>query len=451
MVALNTCVTLVSSIATKVGGSFADVLDQSKTGYDGGMQHYVESVYTQKIEEVVDSFIGYYLNPLIELYNHICVLAGVGGIGTILFFQTDTIEVKLGKCQAAITDIETGPAALTGQIPAPDDYLREYLQAQARVLYRRYLDCEAKAFGLIGILNQLNNSIPRTFNLMASPYGPDSLFSTIVFDGSIYTAGDSGRLYRWNGVDAWELLASPWLGIGNDIWQIIAHDGKIYARTEEHDVIVWNGDDAWENVHAMVPGFGIWALYSHSNGILYAICGSTDTRGLYALVDDAFVLIGSLTYKFTGREILEYGGKTYVCLNYGALWEIDVATGFKVQVADDIGDWLVGFTLVDGKLYVADPQLRIYYFDGTYGWKISGFITGGTGTVFLLYDSVNRHFYYGVKNIYRMNPEGGELYMLVSGVPYTVGVPDYLQTGVIYDGSLYIVTTTGKLLQTLLP
>ena len=447
MQALDDCVSLVTTIAGKVGGAFVDVKDQEKTGYDAAMQTYVIAVYDNKIEGTIDDFIGYFLNPLVAVYNHICVLADIAGIGAIVFVPGESIEVKLGKCQAAITDIETGPVALVGQIPAPDDYLKEHLNAQSRVLYRRYLGCEAKARGLANILAILNDPIPtpilplpRTLDVLTSALNVITGRNCLVsFGGEIYAGLDNGKLMRWNSVDAWEEAADSLGGVSPNISGLVIHQGAIWGFAVSRWFEFDNGAGTLVQRASHPSSYNTYAMYSHSNGTLYGVSGYGTNMRLYKYVaGSGMVAIGDYqdlgTTAFSG---VEFNGKTYFNGVNGALFEVDLDTGVFTGVCSETWGYPGRLALAHGKIWEKDQLQNLFSWDGTGDWTNVGQYTlasGSEGT--FLYDAGTDAFYVGVTDIARMGTTVVDEVLFADNPD----AADYIRDGIISGGFFYCMT-----------
>lgn len=89
--------------------------------------------------------------------------------------------------------------------------------------------------------------------IVAPKYGNDGITDLVLFGGEIYAVtyytagGTGGRLFKWNGINAWTVMAGKYSDSRNT-YAVCVHDGEIYASayyTSNH-LLKWNGVDAWE-------------------------------------------------------------------------------------------------------------------------------------------------------------------------------------------------------------
>lgn len=81
----------------------------------------------------------------------------------------------------------------------------------------------------------------------------DWIWSMVEYDGDIYGGtGRGGRLFKWNGSDAWTQVAPELLAQDDDIRAMVVYNDKIYGATGRYGnyayegrLLEWNGVDAW--------------------------------------------------------------------------------------------------------------------------------------------------------------------------------------------------------------
>ena len=93
-------------------------------------------------------------------------------------------------------------------------------------------------------------------------------YAAVVFDGAIYGTSQ-GKLFRWNGTDAWVQVA-PALSPANNLLVTCVYDGAIYALPGNNSYLYrWNGTDAWEQVVPSIGGYDLTKMAVFNNE-LYA-------------------------------------------------------------------------------------------------------------------------------------------------------------------------------------
>jgi hypothetical protein len=100
-----------------------------------------------------------------------------------------------------------------------------------------------------------------------------------VFNGKLYGgAGETGKLYEWNGVDAW-VEKAPKLALGDEteVSSLAVFNGKLYGTTAGGGKLVeWNGVNAWAQKAPMLGTETTLPSLAVFNGKLY---GGTGTNG----------------------------------------------------------------------------------------------------------------------------------------------------------------------------
>lgn len=107
------------------------------------------------------------------------------------------------------------------------------------------------------VADALGDDMPSGFILKASNGAYGYIYSPIEYNGSLYAGATTGQLLKWNGVDAWVVMAAPYAGwSSNEYMQsLVVFNGKIYGAVgggghTGFDPILfeWNGTDAWISV-----------------------------------------------------------------------------------------------------------------------------------------------------------------------------------------------------------
>lgn len=128
--------------------------------------------------------------------------------------------------------------------------------------------------------------------IVAPKYGNDGIQDLILLGGQIYAityftfGGTGGRLFKWNGVNAWTQVAGKYSDSRNCVCACV-HGGEIYAAAyySTYHLLKWNGVNAWDLI-SEAP-YQILSLASDGSD-LYALMSSTD-QSLYRW-DGAFFL-----------------------------------------------------------------------------------------------------------------------------------------------------------------
>ena len=80
-----------------------------------------------------------------------------------------------------------------------------------------------------------------------APYsGEKWIRSLCVYNGKLYGGtSENGKLYEWNGTDAW-VVKAPKLGAETNIISLCVYNGKLYGGTQQSGKLYeWNGVNAW--------------------------------------------------------------------------------------------------------------------------------------------------------------------------------------------------------------
>ena len=103
----------------------------------------------------------------------------------------------------------------------------EVLKHQNMVLRKNYIYIDGNAW------------VQKAPNL-----GGESIFSSCVYNGKLYGGTyPSGKLYEWNGTNAWVEKAST---LGMSISSLCVFNGKLYAGVLDWGRLYeWNGVNAW--------------------------------------------------------------------------------------------------------------------------------------------------------------------------------------------------------------
>lgn len=91
--------------------------------------------------------------------------------------------------------------------------------------------------------------------LRASDAAYGYIYSPIVFNNELYAGATTGQLLKWNGIDAWIVMAAPYTGwtVNHCMQSIVEFNGKIYGGVGGGSnayplgcaLLEWNGVDAW--------------------------------------------------------------------------------------------------------------------------------------------------------------------------------------------------------------
>ena len=190
------------------------------------------------------------------------------------------------------------------------------------------------------------------------------------FNNKLYggTSGE-GRLFEWNGTDAW-VQKAPELD-GQDIYSLAVFNDKLYGGTDGGRLFEWNGTDAWVQKAAQLNGQTYIYSLAVFNNKLY---GGTNTSGRLfewngtdAWVQKAAQLNGQTDiYSLAVFNNKLYGGASWD----GLLFEWN-GTDAWVQKAAQLNGQLAIWSLVvfDNKLYGGTyGEGRLFEWNGTDAW-----------------------------------------------------------------------------------
>jgi hypothetical protein len=213
--------------------------------------------------------------------------------------------------------------------------------------------------------------------------------SFAVMNGKIYGGGyGNGKLYEWNGVDAWVEVAPAYLRLGavQTILSLCVLGGELYAGTTDHgQLLKWNGTNAWvlvcdqlgaeENIFSLVTMGG--ALYGASNttGKLYSVA----ILSAPTVTTQAVTAITTTTATGNGN-ITDTGGEA--CTLQGVCWDTVTGPTILDSHSANIGSFGTGaFTVpLVGLLPATKYYVRAYAYNSagySYGAEVE-FTTLGT-------------------------------------------------------------------------
>lgn len=190
--------------------------------------------------------------------------------------------------------------------------------------------------------------------LKAAQLGVEEIFSLCVFGSNLY-AGTSpnGKLYKWNGVDAWTQVA-PQLGAETAINCLAVFNSKLYGGTTPNGKLYeWNGVDAWVSKITSTED-RVLSLLEHRNELYGGTGSSGGTLVKWNGVDAWTTLAATLNgqtdiYWLAEHKNKIYGGtaatsRLFEYVPYRAitgLFDFQAATGEQFSV----------FATNDGKIY----------------------------------------------------------------------------------------------------
>ena len=103
------------------------------------------------------------------------------------------------------------------------------------------------------------------------------IYSLCVYNGKLYgVTSPSGKLYEWNGVNAW-IEKAPKLA-ETHIWSLCVYNGKLYGGTGNSGKLYgWNGVNAWVEKAQYLGEQKIFSLCVY-NGKLYGGTGESSGK-----------------------------------------------------------------------------------------------------------------------------------------------------------------------------
>lgn len=153
----------------------------------------------------------------------------------------------------------------------------------------------------------------------------------VVYNNKIYGGTwPGGRLFEWNGSNAWVQVAPQYLA-DSEILTLIEYNGDLLAGTSDENVLKWNDVDDWILVSAGLPGTatGIDDFLIYDSGSGDNLYCTTD--GSLWKFDDvsAWTLVGT-TIDDQSWTIAEYDGDLYMASVFISI------TGGKLYVWNDV-------------------------------------------------------------------------------------------------------------------
>ena len=228
-----------------------------------------------------------------------------------------------------------------------------------------------------------------------------------VFHDSIYAGTYSGgRLFRWNGTDAWIQVAPTKCGEAYVTSLCIFHD-SLYGCASNHGYLFkWNGVDAWDSLAGKLNNHGLQCLCVYNDKI-------------YGGVDDA-----------NGGQLFEWNG-----------------TNAWVEKAPQLNDqkYIVWMVVFHGKLYGGTyPGGRLFRWNDVDAWiQVAPILNGQTYCTSLCifndalygafyYDGPLFKYYVGFQGIDSIQPASGKQSSTVrfKGAEFgsTTGSVDFIMT-----------------------
>jgi len=113
----------------------------------------------------------------------------------------------------------------------------------------------------------------------------EAIISLAVHNNVLYGASTQGRLFRWNGADAWTVVADNLPGVSID--SILSHEGYFFGATATGKVYAWNGVDAWTAIATDNEAWTLSRMFSY-NGDIYCV-GYGTGGGLFKLIPDSYI------------------------------------------------------------------------------------------------------------------------------------------------------------------
>ncbi len=273
------------------------------------------------------------------------------------------------------------------------------------------------------VADALGDDMPSGFVLKASNGAYGYIYSPIDFNGSLYAGCQTGQLLKWNGVDAWVVMAAPYSGWtanhymqsiiefngkiyggvgggsnaaplgcallewnGLDAWVMVApqttigdgydgqalnviieFDGTIFGGDRFGNLVRWNLVDAWQRVALRIlPPEEIMSLEVYNNELY----GGTYKARLFKYIEGsgwalAAPQIDGTTYQM--RSMKSFNGKLYGATRYGHLLEWNGVDAWSIRLPDTAFNETYQWNMIiyQGSLYVGAWGGDGYRWDGS--------------------------------------------------------------------------------------
>ena len=271
----------------------------------------------------------------------------------------------------------------------------------------------------------------ENINYVGQPGISSQINSSIVFDGSLYVAASSGRVYRYQGLNDW--VDTGRLGTNTYIWAMVEYNGQLYAGTGTSGrVYRYEGDNNWVDVGRLGVATYVYSL-TVSGGNLYA--GTNDAGQVFRYDGDgSWTSLGQVATNTQIWSMIEFNGNLYVgTYGTGRVYRHDGGTTWTDVGRLGTGTYVFSLVVHDGNLYGGNRSNgRVYRYNGVNTWTDIGRL----GTDTYVYSLIS---YNG--NLYGSGGATGRVYRHDGGTTGTdvgrLGTATYVYTLVEYDGSLY--------------
>ena len=217
----------------------------------------------------------------------------------------------------------------------------------------------------------------------------DWICSMLIFNDELYgSTSAGGRLFKWNGSDAWIQVAGELEWYDDDISGIVELGGKIYGATSDSGalggrLLEWNGVDAWTlaapKLNTSAKSISSLCVF---NGKIYG--GASD--GGYLLewneVDAWALKASTLNSQYHIYSLCVFNNKLYGGTSGGRLfrWN-DINTWEQVAPQYSTTTSIYSLCIFNNKLYGSSYQGVLLEWNGTDAWTEAAPLLGGASHI----------------------------------------------------------------------
>ena len=182
--------------------------------------------------------------------------------------------------------------------------------------------------------------------------GGSTVYCLVVYNNKIY-AGTNGRLLKWNGTDAWVVVA-PALNSQTIIYSLAVYNNKLYGGTYGGGrLFQWNDSNAWVQVAPQLNSQSrIQSLVVYNNKLY----GGTSGNGYLFEWNgtDAWVRVATqLNSQTKITSMVVFESKLYGATSTGGIlfeWN-DVDSWIQVAPQLNVGNYILSLCVYNGNIY----------------------------------------------------------------------------------------------------
>lgn len=311
-------------------------------------------------------------------------------------------------------------------------------------------------------------SLQQKWSFSAPEPGQISAPLAIAEDGTLYAAGENGKLYAITpaGQLQWEAEIgrtnmAPVIGAGGTIY--VGNEDYLISAVNPDGSIRWHAGGSMEEsaMHGLIPPTRHWPSAAIDDIYFYAPWQnvtrgvSLTSGGIEWSAEDKIQTFGSIVVLPDGRVVYPGAGWVRAVDKLGRLsWQYPaVADGLPDVYGQRTGTFMIESPLAvgsDGTLYLVAQFGRLIALspDGTMKWEFRTKNQGGDPASPLVASDGAIYFAAGNGTLYALNPDGSQKWQLATGSAITV-TPVLAQDGTIFlvnQSDLHAISPVGKVL-----